>query len=311
MKVVAVWENDNYEAGLDCQNNSAIKVRVLPYNRMPEMYTTDGHQLVFAYDIEPIIKDGHISFKPKKTSKFSLVKLPKGSITDYQGKITTPHDTRGPSRETVKNEDYSKKTKQILTLNSFDEKNQDIDMFALLLDVGCTTFLGDLGGFYDLNSTQQDFIKKGIPNPNRVISSIHPALGLIVIVADMEINRMDAEIREISAQIIQKQMDDAKKKGIKEVEAVVKQSQNGNLKSGKKTAFLDKGAFQYGLLEVTDNTITKLMKGDFRSYEDMRSFNDEDKSYNKPNMLLLYKEIGGGDYDPDMYIIETIFYKDI
>lgn len=103
-------------------------------------------------------------------------------------------------------------------------------------------------------------------------------------------------------------MEEAKKKKIEEVEKVAKKSQNANLKYGKKTAFLDKGAFQYEVIKVTENTVKKIMQGDFKSFEDMRGFNDEDQIDNKPNISLLYKKIGGGDYDADTYIIETIFY---
>lgn len=308
MKVIAVWENDNIEAELDCQSNSILKVKVLPFNRMPEMYTKDGHQLILAYDVEPLMKDGYISFKPPKTSEFSLVQLPKGSIIDYQGRITTPNDMRGPGMETVKNVDYSQKNRRIFTLNSYDYTPTGRDSRTDLLDIGLTAFLGDLGGFYDLHNALQDYIKKGIANPNRAISSYNAVWGLVVIVADMEISKMDAEMNEFHAQLLKKELEEAKKKGIDEVKKVAKKSQNANLKYGKKTQFLDKGAFQYEIQYVTENTVEKIMKGDFKNFEDMINFRDQDILNNPQKIAILYKVIGGGDLDEDTYIIETFFY---
>lgn len=312
MKVVAVYETDEYtiEAELKCLGNSILKVKVLPFNRMPEMYTKDGYQLVLAYDVESVSNNGSVSFKPTAKSQLSLVKLDKGCFIDGSGKITTPDSKGGANKQAVKIENYNQQAMRILTLDSNDGMRQDRNFKSDLIDLGYTVVLKDLGAFYDLYGITQDYIKTGMVNPNKIISCAHPVLGLLFVVADMEVSRMEADFNEFYAKAMKMDMDKAKKIGIKEVEKVAKSSQNGNLKFGRRPAYLDKGAFEYDLLEVTEKTITKLMNGDFKNFEDMYRFNEIDQSRNEFKATLLYKKIGGGDYE-DLYIVETIFYENV
>lgn len=312
MKVVAVYETDEYtiEAELKCLGNSILKVKVLPFNRMPEMFTKDGHQLVLAYDVESVSNNGSVSFKPTAKSQLSLVKLDKGCFIDGSGKITTPDSKGGANKQAVKIENYNQRAMRILTLDSNDNMRQDRNFKSDLIDLGYTVVFKDLGAFYDLYGITQDYIKTGMVNPSKMISCAHPVLGLLFVVADMEVSRMEADFNEFYAKAMKMDMDKAKKIGIEEVKKVAKKSQNGNLKFGREPAYLDKGAFEYHIINVTEKTITKLMNGDFKSYENMRDFYYEDRRLNNPNITILYKKIGGGD-DADLYIVETIFYENV
>ncbi|CAA0263000.1 conserved hypothetical protein [Tenacibaculum maritimum] len=90
-------------------------------------------------------------------------------------------------------------------------------------------------------------------------------------------------------EVIKQELEEAKLKGIEAVEMF----QKINKKEG------------YHLIEITPETLNKLINGEFKTIKELGDFNDF--SAGLKEIKLLYKEVLNPNRDEYIYFIETIF----
>ncbi|CAA0155159.1 hypothetical protein TMP227_110005 [Tenacibaculum maritimum] len=289
-----------------------------PSYNFPEMFANDGSPLVivdFAKDkitgeikgkLEGKVKNGAIksvdklnTFIATKTENIAIAKLEKGFLVDSKGKIHTKktklYDKNlfldGKMKSVKIRKNFGNKhitTKNINQLQYFAKNGKKVEFLNTLKISKSMAGLvfENYQNVLDLNSLMSNGLDHSKPLSIPILkTNIAIPFELLSQISFQIHKEGEAFIKEV----IKQELEEAKLKGIEAVEMF----QKINKKEG------------YHLIEITPETLNKLINGEFKTIKELGDFNDF--SAGLKEIKLLYKEVLNPNRDEYIYFIETIF----
>lgn len=322
-RVVAIAINESntfyqeIEAELELVEYQDLFVELNSYNKFPELYDETGCQLVVASIIDTLQDSGIIENTAKNMQEqLVLVKLEKGYMVDNTGKIYSHTTAKGGVREVSKTVISTNEGK---VLEVFKGKNfggvrnggvfttKGIDPVSFLAKNGVKgKALGVLrrtGTIMDIFNIA-DFMRDA--HAGEASLSSLPMIGSVIgLIVDQQIE----EMREVMENWRQEELSKAKKEGLAAVKKLVNDWRYWNGAARKNDmSELKSGEIAYRLFEITPDTASQILQGNFREFGRMLEYNiSESKGMETITILV---EIRGIKHDGNMYIIKTFFSND-
>ncbi|WP_422090694.1 hypothetical protein [Tenacibaculum ovolyticum] len=240
----------------------------------------------------------------KKVTTIALVKLNKGHLIDRSGKLNTKPKNVYKYTEKVFNKEVtvkravSKTTNQAHYFATNGKKVEVLNAMRINPIMSIDDAEETLGNLFDLVSfsmmSLEEITSKPFSSPSFLLKHFLPknavlGIGLWVdflgYVALLEHNKQEAMVDEI----MQNKLERAKNEGLEAVRA-----------------HLNKYETDYHLERISNKTLSKLLIGEFKTFEDLNEFNlNKDLSGSNPE--ILYRSIYEKEKGEHHYIIETIF----
>ncbi|MFA9372113.1 MAG: hypothetical protein ACERIH_10425 [Labilibaculum antarcticum] len=154
--------------------------------------------------------------------------------------------------------------------------------------------LKEAGHFLDfaslLSSAQHGFdTSKPLSIPMGPLSPINDLAGVLI-------QQYSGELDETIEMVVQDELAMAKEEGLKGVQSFV--YNNSNSKKDK-----------YDLMAISSETASKLLQGEFKTFEELRGYSDN-RIRRSDNIEILYRQIFNKNREEEVYIIETIFINE-
>ena len=289
--------------------------------QLPEMYDTEGNNIsvipVYGYDedkavslfkgeikgdIKETIKGVITNYSENKVRAYALTKLKEGYLRGNNGKLYTPITTRGTKRKVYRHIIYTNSgeavevtsgrtlsvTKGIDQIKGVERIGVEGKVLGVLKNV-CKIWnlYGQISDFVDLFTwAAANDHSKPIPIP---------MIGGIVELMMQDVDRLQAEVDQAIYRNIQRQLNEAKKKGLTAVRGLVA------LKS-----FIDYAnsiGLSYQVYPISLNQLSDITTGHIIYHRNLQYKMDAECS------LLLRLQSDSKRDNMNIYIIETIFFN--
>ena len=289
--------------------------------QLPEMYDIEGHNLsvipVYAYDgdkatkllegkikgkIEEKIKNMVSKYSDNKVRAYALTKLKEGYLRGNNGTLYTPITTRGTQRKVYRHIIYTNSGEAVeVTSGRTLSVTKGIDQRKAMEQIGVEgEVLGilkkgvNLWNLYGQFSDFVDLFTWAAANDHSKPIPV-PMIGGIVELMMQDVDRLQAEVDQAIYRNIQRQLNEAKKKGLTAVRGLVA------LKS-----FIDYAnsiGLSYQVYPISLNQLSDITTGHIIYHRNLQYKMDAECS------LLLRLQSDSKRDNMNIYIIETIFFN--
>ena len=294
---------------------SGIKVHI------PEIYDTEGHNLsiipVYGYDedkaiklfgetiigiIEDRVRERISKCTDNKVRAYALTKLKEGYLRGNNGKLYTPITTRSTQRKVYRHIIYTNSGEAVeVTSGRTLSVTKGIDQIKGVERIGVEgKVLGVLKNvckIWNLYGQFSDFVDLftwAAANDHSKPIPI-PMIGGIVELMMQDVDRLQAEVDQAIYRNIQRQLNEAKKKGLTAVRGLVLSSIFRDRVSGI--------GLQYQVYPITNNQLSEIMAGNIIYFQDIQ-YTLHPECY-----LLLRIQKDSRRNNMDIYMIETLFFN--
>ncbi|QKX05100.1 hypothetical protein HN014_09270 [Aquimarina sp. TRL1] len=284
-----------------------IKTPVGGYD-LPEFISYEGEPMLLMElgkgMLESNLKDKALGIIEEKAAeqikKIAFTKLNKGYLVDNNGKLYTNerlvykyHELYTNSGEVFENVERAKNfgfkhqgkplttTKGISQYDYFAKNGKRVTVLRMLTNVG-----NAFNVFSFLKAAEQD-IDPTAPLPLD-FGPLSPIADLTGVLAQ----EMKADLDEIQEEIVQQELLAAKLQGLEAVKKCVRSYDHTT-------------DYQWELIDISDQTANKLLKGEFKTFKELRAFDAKIESFERP-IKILYRNMENKE-DQIIQVIETIF----
>ena len=289
--------------------------------QLPEMYDTEGNNIsvipVYGYnedkavsllkgkikgDIKGKIKSVITNYSENKVRAYALTKLKEGYLRGNNGKLYTPITTRGTKRKVYRHIIYTNSGEAVeVTSRRTLSVTKGIDQIKGVERIGVEgKVLGVLKNvckIWNLYGQFSDFVDLftwAAANDHSKPIPI-PMIGGIVELMMQDVDRLQAEVDQAIYRNIQRQLNEAKKKGLTAVRGLVLSSIFRDRVSGI--------GLQYQVYPITNNQLSEIMAGNIIYFQDIQ-YTLHPECY-----LLLRIQKDSRRNNMDIYMIETLFFN--
>lgn len=289
--------------------------------QLPEMYDIEGHNLsvipVYAYDgdkatkllegkikgkIEEKIKNMVSKYSDNKVRAYALTKLKEGYLRGNNGTLYTPITTRGTQRKVYRHIIYTNSGEAVeVTSGRTLSVTKGIDQRKAMEQIGVEgEVLGilkkgvNLWNLYGQFSDFVDLFTWAAANDHSKPIPV-PMIGGIVELMMQDVDRLQAEVDQAIYRNIQRQLNEAKKKGLTAVRGLVASK-----------SFIDYAnsiGLSYQVYSISLNQLSDITTGHIIYHRNLQYKMDAECS------LLLRLQSDSKRDNMNIYIIETIFFN--
>ncbi|WP_062060449.1 type VI secretion system tube protein TssD [Aquimarina longa] len=303
-----------------------FKPAVIGHN-LPEFIAHDGSPLLFMKSATQQIVKGRIKAKTavkdkivtginkaidKRISNIALAKLERGNMVVNTGKVYTNPKAGIYNKNLYTNDgklltdikirknfgfrqgDNLTTTKGLSQYDYFSQSGARVKILGLLKQIGSTI------SFFDLFKFGMDEEEAGT-NPLAIqgiagLGGLGATIALAFDVAGILIQPIKAEWDEALDMAIEEELEIAKTKGLNAVRQFV-------------NAYSHTKAHKWELMALSKETANKMLKGEFRTFEELENFESNLESYDnsRTRVEILYRISKKTNRNINNYIIETIF----
>ena len=289
--------------------------------QLPEMYDTEGNNIsvipVYGYnedkavsllkgkikgEIKGKIKSVITNYSENKVRAYALTKLKEGYLRGNNGKLYTPITTRGTQRKVYRHIIYTNSGEAVeVTSRRTLSVTKGIDQIKGVKRIGVEgKVLGVLKNvckIWNLYGQFSDFVDLftwAAANDHSKPIPI-PMIGGIVELMMQDVDRLQAEVDQAIYRNIQRQLNEAKKKGLTAVRGLVL--------SGIFRDRVSSIGLQYQVYPITNNQLSEIIVGNIIYFQNIQ-YTLHPECY-----LLLRIQKDSRRNNMDIYMIETIFFN--